>query len=171
FHRPEGRFRCARRPHRAGWRRQIARPPGCQRCPWTRRRRAPKGSRHRRPVWRRRFLRSALRSTGTSSRTSASEKSRDDRTAGCRAGVRIVAALTGASQLAVAPDQRVSRAVVPKLGFRRALELGNDALRELLAEFDAPLIEGIDLPDRALSEDAVLVERHQLTQRGWRQSV
>ena len=39
------------------------------------------------------------------------------------------------------------------------------ALRELLAELDAPLVERVDVPDRALGEDAVLVERHQRAER------
>src|SRR5215831_21303043 len=72
---------------------------------------------------------------------------------------------------AVAPDQRIGRAVVLELGFSRALELRNDLLGERLAQFDAPLVEGIDLPDGALGEDAVLVERNQPTQRGRRQAI
>ena len=52
-----------------------------------------------------------------------------------------------------------------------ALQLGDNALREGLAEFHAPLVEGIDPPDGSLGEDAVLVERDQLTQRGRRQAI
>ena len=37
-------------------------------------------------------------------------------------------------------------------------ELGEDGLGELLAELDAPLIEGVDVPDDALGENLVLVE-------------
>ena len=48
----------------------------------------------------------------------------------------------------------------------RSFELGNDPLGERLAQLDAPLVEGIDLPDRALGKDAVLVERDQLAERG-----
>ena len=44
------------------------------------------------------------------------------------------------------------------------MELGDDALREHLAELDTPLVEGVDLPDHALGEHAVLVERDELTQ-------
>ena len=33
-----------------------------------------------------------------------------------------------------------------------ALEFGYDALRQRLAELDTPLIERVDLPDRALRE-------------------
>ncbi len=76
-----------------------------------------------------------------------------------------------AFQLAVSADQGVGRAVVGQLGLGLALELGDDLLRQHLAELDAPLIEGVDLPDRALREHAVLVERHQLAQRGRRQAI
>src|SRR5882672_10177164 len=70
-----------------------------------------------------------------------------------------------APQAAVAADQVVGRTIVAELGGGLARELGDDALRQYLAEFDAPLIEGIDVPDHALGEDAVLVERDQLSQR------
>ena len=46
--------------------------------------------------------------------------------------------------------------VVSQLRFGLAGELADDLLRKHLAEFDAPLIEGIDVPDSALSEDGVL---------------
>src|SRR5450755_42262 len=52
-----------------------------------------------------------------------------------------------------------------ELGLFRAFELGDDALRENFAEFDAPLVERIDLPDGALGEDAVLVERDEFAER------
>src|SRR5258708_34760924 len=71
--------------------------------------------------------------------------------------------------LAIATDQRVGRAVVLEFGLGRTLELGNDRLGESLAQFHAPLVEGIDLPDRSLGEDAMLVERDQLAQSGRRQ--
>ena len=58
-----------------------------------------------------------------------------------------------------------------ELGLLRALELGNDPLGQRLAQFDAPLVEGVDLPDRALGEHAVLVERDQLAERGRRQAL
>ena len=48
-----------------------------------------------------------------------------------------------------------------KLGFVLALELGDDPLGQDLAKLDAPLVERVDVPDRALGEDAVLVERDQ----------
>src|SRR6516162_10209788 len=61
-------------------------------------------------------------------------------------------------------DEIVRRAVVPEPGLGLALKLGDDPLRQDLAELDAPLIERIDVPDRALGEHAVLIERDQLAQ-------
>ena len=110
------------------------------------------------------------RSAAPASRTSSSGTSRDDRTAEYRVGDRILAASGGSLELAIAADQRVGRAVVLELWLRRAFELGNDALGERLAQLHAPLVEGIDLPDRALREDAVLVERDQLAERCRRQA-
>ena len=52
-----------------------------------------------------------------------------------------------------------------ELRLLRRLQLGNDLLREHLPELDAPLIEGVDPPDRALGEDAVLVEGDQRAER------
>jgi hypothetical protein len=62
-----------------------------------------------------------------------------------------------ALELLVTADQVVGRTVMAELWLRLALELGDDALGQNLAEFDAPLIEGIDVPDGALGEHAVLV--------------
>src|SRR5215218_10971093 len=59
---------------------------------------------------------------------------------------------------AVAPDQRVGRAVVGQLRLGVGLELGDDRLRQDLAQLDPPLVEGVDPPDGPLGEDAVLVE-------------
>src|SRR6202453_535216 len=73
--------------------------------------------------------------------------------------------------LAVAPDQIVGGAVMLQFRLVGALELWNDALGERLAQFDAPLVEAIDAPDRALGEDAVLVQRDQLAQRGRSQAI
>src|SRR5690606_32509878 len=66
----------------------------------------------------------------------------------------------------VPPDQRVRRGVVPELGFGLGRELRRDPGRELLAELDAPLVERVDVPDRALREHLVLVERDQSSERG-----
>src|SRR5262249_3005518 len=56
-------------------------------------------------------------------------------------------------------DQPIGRAVVACHRFR-AIQLGQNRRRELLAEFHAPLIERIDVPDDALRKNLVLVERH-----------
>src|SRR5207302_1873129 len=69
-----------------------------------------------------------------------------------------------APALPIAPDEVVRRAVVVELGLRRALELGDDALGEHLAQLDPPLIERVDVPDGALGEYAVLVERDELSE-------
>src|SRR5437660_12729484 len=70
---------------------------------------------------------------------------------------------------AVAADEVVRRAVMPERRLGLALDLGDDALGELLAQLDAPLIEGVDVPDDALGEHAVLVEGDQLAERLGRQ--
>ena len=56
-------------------------------------------------------------------------------------------------------------------GVVRALELGDDRLRQHLAQLHAPLVERVDVPDRALREDAVLVERDEAAERGRREPV
>ena len=53
----------------------------------------------------------------------------------------------------------------------RAFQLRNDGLGQHLAQLHAPLIEGIDVPNRALGEDIVLVKCDQSTQRPRRQLV
>ena len=73
----------------------------------------------------------------------------------------LVRRFQSANHAAVAANQVVGRTIVVELGGGLALELGNDALRQHLAEFDAPLIERIDVPDHALSEDGMLIERDQ----------
>src|SRR6266403_6273627 len=50
-----------------------------------------------------------------------------------------------------------------------ALNLRDDALRKRLAQLNAPLVEGIDVPDHALGEDGVFVQSHQLAQSFRRQ--
>ena len=49
-------------------------------------------------------------------------------------------------------------------------ELRDDALGQHLAQLDAPLVERVDVPDHALREHDVLVERDQLAERRGRQS-
>src|SRR5262249_10581483 len=59
---------------------------------------------------------------------------------------------------AVTANQAVGGGVVLELRLVGGLELGNDRLRQHLAELDSPLVEGVDLPDRPLGEDAVLIQ-------------
>ena len=66
--------------------------------------------------------------------------------------------------LAIAADEVVCGRVVFQRGLRRALKLGNDALSQHFAQLDAPLIEGVDLPDHALREDDVFVERDEFSE-------
>ena len=66
---------------------------------------------------------------------------------------------------AVAPDKCVRRTVMLEWRLLYTFQLRDNAFRQYLAQLDAPLIEGINLPDRPLSEDAVLVARNQLTER------
>src|SRR3990172_8821547 len=70
----------------------------------------------------------------------------------------------GSLERSIASDQGVRRAVVAEPGLRLALELREDALRQHLAELHAPLVERVDLPDGALGEDRVLVERDELAE-------
>ena len=51
---------------------------------------------------------------------------------------------------------------MPRRGLRRALEFGNDTLGKGFAEFHAPLVEGIDLPNRTLGKYRVLIKGDQL---------
>ncbi len=59
---------------------------------------------------------------------------------------------------AVFLDEVVGGGVVGELWRVGALQFADDFLGEDFAEFDAPLIEGIDAPDGALREDRVFVE-------------
>jgi hypothetical protein len=47
---------------------------------------------------------------------------------------------------------------VVEIGLRFALQFGNDPLCQHFAQFDTPLVERVDLPDRAWGEDRVLVK-------------
>src|SRR6266704_804110 len=57
-----------------------------------------------------------------------------------------------------------------KLRLSGALEFGNNLVRQCFAEFYTPLVERVDVPDRALHEDFVLVQRDNFTQRFRRQA-
>src|SRR5665213_1541858 len=74
-----------------------------------------------------------------------------------------------ASGVAVIPNEDVGGTVVLERWLIRVFESWDNALGQHFAEFDAPLIEGIDLPDRALRKDVVLIERNQFAERFWRQ--
>src|SRR5271165_4938148 len=52
---------------------------------------------------------------------------------------------------------------MPECGFCLGFEFRDDPLGKDLAEFNSPLIKGVDVPDGALGKDAVLVERDELT--------
>ena len=67
---------------------------------------------------------------------------------------------------AVAADEGVGAAVVLEFGFSGGLEFGDDFLGEDFSEFDTPLVEGVDVPDHALGEDAHLVERDEAAEGG-----
>src|SRR5262245_10133882 len=56
-----------------------------------------------------------------------------------------------------------------ELRLGRALEFRDDLLGQHLAELDPPLIEGVNVPDDAMSEDGVFIERHELTKGGRRE--
>src|SRR5262245_40301358 len=76
---------------------------------------------------------------------------------------------SAAALRAVARDQRVRRRVVVEVGRRVGREFSaefwDDGERELLPELDAPLVERVDVPHRALGEHTVLVERDELAER------
>src|SRR5215470_11836286 len=68
-------------------------------------------------------------------------------------------------EFAVMADQRIRRTIMAQVGLCVAFEFGDDVQGQHLAQFDAPLIERIDVPDCALGEDAVLVEGDELAER------
>lgn len=53
------------------------------------------------------------------------------------------------------------------LGVSGLIQLGQDLFREALAKFHAPLVEGVDVPDRALGECQVLIVDNQCTESAW----
>src|SRR5262245_47113812 len=56
-----------------------------------------------------------------------------------------------------------------ELRLGRALKFWDNVLRQHLAELDTPLVKRVNIPDDALSEDGVLVERHERAERGRRE--
>src|SRR5689334_20201598 len=65
---------------------------------------------------------------------------------------------------AIPPDQVAGGVVVPQGRLVLLLQLGDDAFGEDFAELNTPLIEGADIPNDALGEDIVLIERDQLAE-------
>jgi NADH:ubiquinone reductase (H+-translocating) len=65
---------------------------------------------------------------------------------------------------AVAVDQFVGGAVVGQAGRVVGGQLVDDGVGEDLAQFHAPLVEGVDVPGRALGEHLVFIQRGQATQ-------
>ena len=76
-----------------------------------------------------------------------------------------------AASVAEPTDQGVRRTIMSKLRLRRCGEFGDDPAGENLAKLDAPLVVAVDPPDRALGEDAVLVQRNQAAEPERDQSV
>src|ERR1039458_8089734 len=74
-------------------------------------------------------------------------------------------------QFSITADQVIRRTVVFEHGCRLVLKFGNDSLGEHLAQLDAPLIERINVPNRALREYAVLVKRDQLAEHFRREPI
>src|SRR5271168_3805887 len=70
-------------------------------------------------------------------------------------------------ELAVAADKVVGGSIMLQPRIIRSLNLSDYVLGQHLAQLDAPLIEGIDLPDGALGKYRVLIEGDQLAQRFW----
>ncbi len=58
-----------------------------------------------------------------------------------------------------------SRGTVLTLGGNLAFHDGLQPRGQFLAELDAPLVEGVDVPDRRLDEDPVLIERDEPAER------
>ena len=68
--------------------------------------------------------------------------------------------------LPIPTDQRVGAAIVFEVRLPGGFEFGDDALGEDFAEFDAPLVEGVDVPEDALGEDAHFVEGDEAAEDG-----
>src|SRR6516164_4546026 len=68
-------------------------------------------------------------------------------------------------EFAVAADQRIRRTIVAKLGLGFAVEFGDDAQGQHFAELHTPLVKRVDVPDRALGKNAVLIESDELAKR------
>jgi len=69
-------------------------------------------------------------------------------------------------QPAVAPDECIGRAVMLKFRLPDTFQFGNNAFHQYLAQIDATLIEGIDMPDHPLGEGRVWPLRSRCLPRG-----
>ena len=58
-----------------------------------------------------------------------------------------------------------------EIGSARAFEFGNNFLGKHFAQLDAPLIERINVPNRPLRENAVLVQRNERAQHFGREFI
>ena len=67
-------------------------------------------------------------------------------------------------QLAVTADQTVGGAVMSEFGFCFGFQFRDNALGQHFAQFHAPLVERVDVPDRALGKDTVLIKSNQLAE-------
>ena len=74
-------------------------------------------------------------------------------------------------QRSIAVNQVVCRAVVFEPGRGLAFKFGHDSLGQHLAQFDAPLVKRINVPDDALREDAVLVKRDEFAENFRREAI
>src|SRR5712692_2585723 len=78
---------------------------------------------------------------------------------------QFVSSIISLLELPVAADKCIGRTVMREPGFVGTLQFRNDAVGQHFPKFDAPLVERVDMPDCALHEDLMLVERDQLAQR------
>jgi len=67
-------------------------------------------------------------------------------------------------QCSITADEIVRRAIVFEPGRGFALQFGHNSLGQRLAQFHAPLVKRVNVPNRALREDAVFVKRDELAQ-------
>src|SRR5271157_2004860 len=72
-------------------------------------------------------------------------------------------------QPAAAADERIGRTVMFEIRLSHAFQFANDTLRKNLTQLNPPLVEGVDVPERSLRKDAVLVKRNQFAERLRRQ--
>src|ERR1700690_3268040 len=70
--------------------------------------------------------------------------------------------------LPIPANEGAGGAVVLELRFFRTLQFRDDALCQHFAQFDAPLVERIDVPDGGLSKHGMLVQSDELSEYAWR---